>query len=43
VVQGINGRWRDILSEDELALYEAAAERELTPGCCRRLENDGPI
>jgi aryl sulfotransferase len=41
--KGTNGRWRDVLSEDELALYDAAAKRELTPDCRRWLENAGPI
>jgi aryl sulfotransferase len=36
--KGTNGRWRDILSEEELKLYDAAAERELTPECRRWLE-----
>jgi hypothetical protein len=27
---GTNGRWRDLLSTEELILYEAAAKRELT-------------
>jgi aryl sulfotransferase len=37
--KGTNGRWRDVLSADELKLYDAAAERELTPECRRWLEN----
>jgi aryl sulfotransferase len=37
--KGTNGRWREILSEEELALYDAAAKRELTPECRRWLEN----
>jgi len=41
--RGTNGRWRDVLSEDELALYDAAAKRELTPDCRSWLENGGPI
>jgi len=39
--KGTNGRWRDILSADELRLYEAAASRELTPECRRWLERSG--
>ncbi|MBT5537256.1 sulfotransferase domain-containing protein [Candidatus Poribacteria bacterium] len=34
-----NGRWKAALSEAELVLYEAAAERELTPECRRWLES----
>jgi aryl sulfotransferase len=37
--KGTNGRWRDILSAEELALYDAAAKRELTPECREWLEN----
>jgi len=39
--KGTNGRWRDILSDDEMALYEAACERTLTPDCRRWLECGG--
>jgi aryl sulfotransferase len=39
--KGTNGRWREVLSEDELDLYEKAARRALTPDCRRWLENDG--
>jgi aryl sulfotransferase len=37
--KGTNGRWREVLSEEELALYEGAATRELTPDCRHWLEN----
>jgi aryl sulfotransferase len=37
--KGTNGRWRAVLSEDELALYAAAVARELTPDCAHWLEN----
>jgi aryl sulfotransferase len=37
--KGTNGRWRDVLSASELALYDAAAERELTPASRRWLES----
>ena len=40
--KGTNGRWRDILSAEELKLYEAACERALTPDCRRWLEQGGP-
>ena len=36
--KGTNGRWRDVLTEADLELYEAAAESELTPGCRAWLE-----
>lgn len=36
--KGINGRWREVLSADELALYDAACERRLTPDCRAWLE-----
>jgi aryl sulfotransferase len=37
--QGTNGRWRDILTEDDITLYHAAVARELTPDCAAWLEN----
>jgi len=37
--EGRNGRWRGILSQEELALYDQAAERELTSDCRQWLEN----
>ena len=36
--KGTNGRWRDILSADELRLYDTAASRELMPECRSWLE-----
>lgn len=36
--QGRNGRWRDVLDADDLALYEAAKQRVLTPDCAGWLE-----
>jgi aryl sulfotransferase len=39
--KGSNGRWREILSGEEVALYDAAAKRELTVECRRWLENGG--
>ncbi len=41
--KGTNGRWRDALSEADLALYDAAAERTLTADCRRWLEEGGPV
>jgi aryl sulfotransferase len=37
--KGTNGRWRDVLTEDDLKLYEAAVARELTPDCAHWLEH----
>ncbi|MEZ4869351.1 MAG: sulfotransferase domain-containing protein [Caldilineaceae bacterium] len=36
--KGTNGRWRDVLSTDELQLYEAKAAEVLTPDCRAWLE-----
>jgi aryl sulfotransferase len=36
--KGTNGRWRGVLTDDDLELYEAAARRELTPELRRWLE-----
>ena len=37
--KGTNGRWRDVLTDEDLELYTAAVERELTPDCAHWLEN----
>lgn len=39
--KGTNGRWRDILSPDELRQSEAAIARELSTGCARWLAEGG--
>lgn len=39
--KGTNGRWRDVLDEDELELYRQAMERTLPPDCARWLEQGG--
>jgi aryl sulfotransferase len=36
--KGTNGRWREVLSAEELTLYEQAAKRVLTPECRQWLE-----
>jgi aryl sulfotransferase len=36
--KGTNGRWREVLSAEELALYDRAAKRELTRECRQWLE-----
>jgi aryl sulfotransferase len=41
--KGTNGRWREVLSADELKLYDSAALRELTLECRRWLEQGGAI
>jgi aryl sulfotransferase len=37
--KGTNGRWRDVLTEDELKLYQATVARELSSDCARWLES----
>jgi aryl sulfotransferase len=37
--KGTNGRWRDVLTEDDIKLYHAAVARELTPDCAHWLEH----
>lgn len=39
--KGTNGRWRDVFTPEELALYDAACERVLTPDCRAWLEHGG--
>jgi hypothetical protein len=34
-----NGRWKDVLTDADLALYETAVQCELTPACRAWLEN----
>jgi len=41
--KGTNGRWKDVLSEFELAQYRAAMERTLDPACARWLEKGGAV
>jgi aryl sulfotransferase len=36
--KGTNGRWRDVLTDEDLVLYEQAAARELSDECRRWLE-----
>jgi aryl sulfotransferase len=35
--KGVNGRWANILTSEEVAEYEARAERELGAECARWL------
>ena len=41
--KGTNGRWRDVLTDDDLALYDAACDRVLTPECRKWLEEGGRV
>jgi aryl sulfotransferase len=41
--KGTNQRWRDVLSSEELELYQAAKSRVLPPGCAEWLESGGPV
>jgi aryl sulfotransferase len=41
--KGTNGRWRDVLSDADLALYAAAKERVLSPDCAQWLEQGGQV
>ena len=41
--KGTNGRWRDVLTEEDLVLYEQAKARVLTPECTKWLEQGGPV
>jgi aryl sulfotransferase len=37
--KGVNGRWRDILTEADLARYEAVFRRKVSPACADWLEH----
>lgn len=41
--KGTNGRWKDVLTDEDLALYEEAKRRVLTPDCAKWLEEGGPV
>jgi len=43
IYKGTNGRWRDVLSADELKLYDEAMRRTLAPDCARWLEEGGQV
>ena len=43
IYKGTNGRWRDLLTADDLALYEAAKARVLPPDCAAWLETGGEV
>lgn len=39
VNKGTTGRWRNVLEDEDLALYQAVVDRKLTPDCAHWLEN----
>lgn len=41
--KGTNGRWRNVLTQDDLKLYEQAKQRVLSPDCMAWLESGGPV
>jgi len=41
--KGTNGRWRGVLTADDLTLYDAAKRRILEPGCAAWLESGGSV
>jgi aryl sulfotransferase len=41
--KGVNGRWRDVMTEAELALYEKACDRVLDDDARRWLEEGGAV
>jgi len=41
--KGSNGRWRDVLTEADLELYEQAKHRVLPPDCAQWLEEGGRV
>lgn len=41
--KGTNNRWRDVLSDEELAFYDTTCERVLSAECRQWLENGGMI
>jgi aryl sulfotransferase len=36
--KGVSGRWKNVFTAEELALYDAAVRRSLTSDCARWLE-----
>ncbi len=41
--KGTNGRWRNLLNEEDLELYRATRDRVLPPDCARWLEEGGEV
>ena len=43
IYKGTNGRWKDVLTDAELAQYREAMAKTLPPDCARWMERGGPI
>jgi len=43
IYKGTNGRWKGILSDEDLELYENTKSKVLTPECADWLENGGEV
>ena len=43
VCKGSNGRWKDVLTESDLELWEENVARQLSPACACWLEHGGPV
>jgi aryl sulfotransferase len=41
--KGTNGRWREVLDDADLAMYEATKKRVLAPDCATWLEEGGAL
>ena len=41
--KGTNGRWRNVLTPEGIALADTVAARELTPDCARWLREGGTV
>ncbi|HKJ25935.1 MAG TPA: sulfotransferase domain-containing protein [Myxococcota bacterium] len=41
--KGTNGRWKGVLDDADLALWQANVERQLPPACAHWLEHGGPV
>src|SRR5262249_20582603 len=41
--KGTNGRWRDVLTPDDIVYYEKEARRHLGPGLATWLAGGGPL
>lgn len=41
--KGTNGRWKDVLTDEDLELYQQSKKRVLAPDCVDWLENGGPV
>ena len=41
--KGTNGRWREVLTEENLRQYQEAVDRTLSPDCAKWLEHGGKV